>query len=286
MDTVHSIISDQIIKQLEKGVIPWRKAWGGAANEPKNLISGKEYSGINFFLLSMMNMQSPYFLTFKQAKLCGGNVKKGERGFPIIFFKVKPKEKNLAGQTVKDGYAMLRYYTVFNLSQCENIKPEKMPVVNEIGKLEFNPIEEAEKIVSGYMGKPRIVNRENQPSYTPVVDVVNMPLAENFTDREEYYSTLFHEFIHSTGHQKRLNRPELMEKNCYGSIDYSKEELVAEMGAAFLCSKAGIDNTLENSAAYIQGFLRKLKSQNNQKWIVEAGSKAQKAVNYIYSLDR
>ena len=282
MNKVHSIITDQIIKQLEAGKIPWRKPWGGLDNEPKNLVSNKRYSGINFFLLSMLNMENPYFLTFKQALACGGNVKKGEKGFPIIFFKVTAKEKNPVGETVKNGYAMMRYYTVFNLSQCENINPDKIPFIPEPETLEFNPIEQAEMIANGYIGKPEIRFKGNQACYYPALDKIDMPQKENFIGNGEYYSTLFHEFVHSTGHSKRLNRPELAELNSFGSMDYSKEELVAELGAAFLCSRAGIDNTLENSAAYIQGWLKKLRSNDNQKWIVEAGGKAQKAVNYIY----
>lgn len=227
-------------------------------------------------------MSSPYFLTYKQAKLCGGNIRKGEKGVPVIYFNVKKKETNQAGDTVKDGYAFMKYYTVFNLDQAENINPDKIPFIPESEKLEFNPIEQAETIVKGYIGKPEIEQKKNQACYYPILDKINMPLEEYFHSNEEYYSTLFHEMVHSTGHKKRLNRPEIVESNFFGSSDYSKEELVAELGAAYLCSKAGIDNTLENSAAYIQSWLRRLKSKDNIKWIIEAGSKAQKAVNYIY----
>lgn len=286
LNKVHQIVTDQIIKQLEEGKIPWRKPWGGAENEPKNLISKKEYSGINFFLLSMLNMDSPYFLTYKQAKLCGGTVKKGEKGFPIIFFKIQAKEKNLKGETTKEGFAMMRYYTVFNLNQCENIDDSKIPFIPVDQKLDFIPLNEAEKLIEGYKGRPPVEFKKNKACYFPTVDKINMPLKENFIGTEEFYSTLFHEMVHSTGHQKRLNRPEIVDLNYFGSTDYSKEELVAELGAAFLCSKAGIDNTLQNSAAYIQSWLKCLKSKDNVKWIVEAGSKAQKAVNYIHNQEK
>jgi len=229
----------------------------------------------------MLNMESPYFLTLKQANACGGMIKEGSKGFPVIYFNVKGKEVNPAGQTVKEGFAFMRYYTVFNLSQTENINPDKIPFIPESEELEFNPIKEAEKIVDGYIGKPSIEQKKNQACYYPFLDKINMPLEEYFKSNEGWYSTLFHEMVHSTGHKKRLNRPEIMESNFFGSIDYSKEELVAELGAAFLCSKAGIDNTLENSAAYIQSWLRRLRSKDNVKWIVQAGSKAQQAVNYI-----
>lgn len=281
LNKVHSIITDQIIKQLEEGKIPWRKPWGGPEMEPKNLISKKEYSGINFFLLSMLGFKNPYFLTFKQAKDCGGNVKEGSKGFPVIFYKFNKKEVNTAGEKIRDSFAFMRFYTVFNLEQCENINPAKIPFIPETETKEFNVIAQAEKIANGYIGKPEIEQKGNQASYTPMLDKIKMPLEEYFHNEEGYYSTLFHEMVHSTGHKKRLNRPEIVESNFFGSSDYSKEELVAELGAAFLCSKAGIDNTLENSTAYIKHWLKRLKSKDNVKWIVEAGSKAQKAVNYI-----
>lgn len=282
LNKVHQIITDRIIEQLEEGNIPWRKPWGGAEVEPKNLISNKEYSGINFFLLSMLNLKSPYFLTYKQAKACGGNVKKGEKGFPIIYFSVKKKEVNAAGETTKNSFAFMKYYTVFNLEQCEGINPDKIPFIPEDEKLEFNPITQAELIANGYIGAPEIEFKKNQACYYPILDKINMPEKENFHSNEEFYSTLFHEMVHSTGHKKRLCRPEIVESNYFGSSDYSKEELVAELGAAFLCSRAGIDNTIENSAAYVKSWLKRLRSKDNVKWIVEAGSKAQKAVNYIY----
>jgi len=278
---VYQIITDQIIKELEKGKIPWKKPWGGPESEPKNLISKKNYSGINFFLLSMLGFNEPYFMTFKQAKQLGGNVKKGEKGFPVIFWKINPEKKNQQGDTIHDKYAFMKYYKVFNISQCEGIDQTKIPVIPDFEKLDFFPILEAEKVANGYIGRPEIQHKKNQAYYFPAVDLINMPEKENFHGTEEYYSTLFHEMVHSTGHSKRLNRPELNTVEHFGSINYSREELVAELGAAFLCSQSGINNTLENSAAYIQSWLKKLKAKDNIRWIVEASSKAQKAANYI-----
>ena len=272
MNKVHQIITDRIIEQLEQGVIPWKRPWGGPEYEPKNLISKKTYSGVNFFLLSMLNHNNPHYVTYKQAKQCGGNVKKGEKGFPVIFFKINPAEKNLAGDVTKDGYAMMRYYTVFNIDQCEEINPDKIPVMAEGDKLDFNPIEEAELIAAGYKDGPPIIEAQNKAYYSVDKDLINMPLKENFTGNEEYYSVLFHEMTHSTRHKKRLNREK---------PSVALEELVAEMGAAFLCSRSGIDNTLENSASYIDNWLRDFKKTENANLIVQAGSKAQKAVNYI-----
>jgi len=286
MNKVYQVITDKIIDSLEKGVVPWQKPWQGQEFEPKNLISKKTYSGINFFLLSMANYQQPFFITFKQAKDLGGNVKEGEKGWPVIFFKQVKEKKNQQGGTEKDGYAMLRYYSVFNVDQCENIDPEKIPLLQSLEKLDFKPLEAAEKIVDGYTGKPKIESIQNRAFYKPFTDVINMPPKESFKSVESYYAILFHELTHSTGAQKRLNREGITDPIHHGSHEYSKEELIAELGSAFLCSKAGINNTIENSVAYISSWLNVLKSKDNAKWIIEAGSKAQKAVNYIDCLER
>jgi antirestriction protein ArdC len=286
MSKVYGIITDKIIKSLEAGVIPWRKPWAGSSYEPKNLISQKTYTGINFFLLSMASYSSPFFITYKQAKDLGGNVKKGEKGWQIIFAKHVNEKKDNAGNTEKNGYSMMRYYAVFNIDQCENIDEEKIPALQDLEKLKFNPIEQAEKIVKGYIAGPQIESVEQRACYRPRLDTVNMPKKESFESVESYYTTLFHELTHSTGAAKRLDREGITDPIKFGSHKYSKEELIAELGAAFLCSKAGIDNTLKNSTSYIASWLEKLKSKDNAKWIIEAGSKAQKAVNYIDCLER
>jgi len=286
MNKVYELITNKIIESLEKGVIPWQKPWKGQENEPKNLISKKTYSGINFFLLSMASYQQPYFITFKQAKQLGGNVKQGQKGWPVIFFKKVKEKKNQQGATEKDGYAMLRFYSVFNVDQCENINPEKIPLLQTLEALDFKPLEEAEKIVDGYIGHPKIESIENRACYKPFTDTINMPAKESFKSAEWYYAILFHEMTHSTGAEKRLNREGITDPIEHGSHKYSKEELIAELGSAFLCSKAGINNTIENSVAYISSWLNVLKSKDNAKWIIEAGSKAQKAVNYIDCLAR
>lgn len=286
---VYQVITDRIIESLEKGVIPWKKTWKGQNFEPKNLISEKTYSGINFFLLSMASYQNPFFVTFKQAKDLGGNVKEKEKGWPVIYAGKVASKKDNAGNKEKDGYSFLRYYRVFNILQCENINPEKIPALQALEKLEtinFNPIEAAEKIVKNYIGKPEIMGVGNRAGYSVTNDRVVMPPAIAYETNGAYYADLFHELTHSTGAAKRLNRETLTEKTEFGSHNYSKEELIAELGAAFLCSKAGIDNTLKNSISYIDGWLKILKSKDNSKWIIEAGSKAQKAVKYIECLAR
>jgi antirestriction protein ArdC len=285
MSKVHETITNKIIEELEKGNIPWRKPWKGSENNPKNLISGKAYSGINFFLLSMSCFESNYFLTFNQAKNLGGSVMKGQKGLPIIFYGVGKSKDTLEGEKPK-GFSFLKSYTVFNIAQCENLDHSRIEEAKTFEPLEFNPIEEAEAIVNNFKGKPKITSIENSAYYRPITDTVNMPNKDNFLGIDEYYATLFHELTHSTGAKKRLSRPEVTDQHFFGSSDYSKEELTAELGSAFLCSQAGIDNTLKNSVGYLQSWLKVLKSKDNSKWIIEASSKAQKATNYINGITK
>ena len=274
MNKIYQQITDKIIAQLEAGTIPWRKPWKGATSTPKNLISGKAYTGINFFILAMSAYDSPYFLTYKQAKAMGGNVRKGEKGTHVIYYGIgKDKKED------NKSFRFLKQYVVFNVNQCENLDHSRIEEAKDIEPLEFNPIEKAEAIYNGYIGKPTLQFVENQAYYKPITDVINMPKKESFHSVEEFYCCLFHECVHSSGSEKRLNRPELTDLNAFGSHEYSKEELTAEFGAAYLCAIAGIDNTLENSSAYIKGWLSKLK--NNNDWLVGAASKAQKAADYI-----
>lgn len=282
MNKVYSIITNKIIEQLETGVIPWRKPWKAGLEMPTNLDSKKAYTGINSMLLHCANTDSPYFVTYKQAQKLGGNVKKGAKGYPVIFWKKSTyKKKDQEGNEIEENGFILRYYTVFSVSDCEGLekhipKPVSVPVIP------FKPIEKCEKVVSGYKGKPDIEHKGGIACYAPFMDKITMPKQESFNSPEEYYSTLFHEMVHSTGHEKRLKREGITNSDGFGNHKYTKEELVAEMGASFLSGQAGIDNiTLDNSASYIAGWLRKLRDSSNAKWIIEAGSKAQKAVDYI-----
>lgn len=266
---VFQIVTDRIIKQLEAGTVPWRKTWSGS-REAVNWKTGKEYNGINTMLLG----RGGEFATFKQITEAGGKVKKGAQSEMVVFWKWYEKEGD-------DGSAqkipVLRYYNVFEInSQCEGLKSRHITK-------EYNnsPMERCEKIVNGYMGGPEIRHFEQRAYYKPFFDYVNMPKFNSFTSSEEYYATLFHELIHSTGHQSRLKRLETdIDSHGFGSKSYAKEELVAEMGASFLCSIAGIDNvTIDNSAAYIASWLKALKNDN--RLVVMAASQAEKATKYI-----
>jgi antirestriction protein ArdC len=256
---------------MEHGEIPWRKPW--KAQLPRNVITNKPYRGVNLLLLGSQDYPSPYWLTFKQAQEKGGHVKKGEKGSMVTFWKII--EKDLEDKEGKELQFLLRYYTVFNLAQCEGIKapPIEKPI---------NPIQKGEEIVAGYKDAPIIrFNNQDKACYAPMGDYVSLQPKETFESVEGYYASLFHELTHSTGHEKRLGR--FNSKDCprpLVSDEYSKEELVAELGSAFLCAEAGIDNSqLENSAAYIQSWLKPLR--NDKRLIVTASSQAAKAARYI-----
>lgn len=272
-EKIYSMITEKIQELLEKGEVPWRKTWSGGGM-PKSLKSGKEYRGINVFLLACQQYENPYWLTLKQANERGGKVKKGEKSTPIVFWNWTEREDKETGEI--KNIPFLKYYRVFNVDQCEGIdypKPET-PIK------EFEPLTVAEKIVSDMPQRPPIEHKQQRAFYRPSEDKVNMPKPETFENREHYYATLFHELTHSTGHETRLNRKGITELTGFGSANYSREELVAEFGAAFLCGMTGIENvTIENQAAYIQGWLKVLK--NDKKAIVLAAANAQKAVDFI-----
>jgi antirestriction protein ArdC len=269
--SVYEIITQQILAELEKGEIPWRKPW--RTLPPVNLISKKPYRGINVFLLALQGCGSQYWLTFNQAKQLGGNVRRGEHGTKIVFWKFDSYETETAdGETEERKSAMLRYYTVFNLEQTEGLKALlTLPPAS--------PIESAEEIAKG-MPNPPAFEQDAQAAYIPSRDVVTMPSRTAFIGQAEYYSTLFHELVHSTGHAKRLAREGFDTPQKFGSDSYSREELIAEMGSAMLCGVAGIEqNTVGNSAAYLRGWISRLRGDS--RLVVSAASAAQKAADYI-----
>jgi len=274
MSKVHDIVLEKILQQLEKGEIPWKKGWIEAP--PINYVTRKPYTGINVLLLS----KGGEYLTFRQIQQLGGRIKKGAKAEIVVFFKpytkIVEEEDPETGEVIENEKELLvlRYYHVFHLSDTEGI-PSKLKKVNH------NPIKEAEKVVAEYKTVPPIIHDDpNRAYYNPVEDIINVPEKGFFENIHDYYSTLFHEIIHSTGHPKRLGRFKENEENIFGSESYSLEELVAEIGAAMLCQHTGIaDRTIANSAAYIQAWLKQL--QNNRSWIFTAAGRAQKAVDYV-----
>ena len=280
--SVYDIVTERILEKLEAGTVPWRKPWS-AGGCPKNLVSGKEYRGVNVWLLGSQDFSSPYWVTFKQAKQLGGTVRKGERSTPCIFWKflARDTENSVTGETETQKIPLVRFYNVFNVEQCDDIQHKRLDAQTE-KPAPFNPIEAAEAIVTSYPDAPSITEDGRASAYyRPATDSIHMPERETFDSEGHFYSTLFHEMTHSTGHESRLGRPGVTNPTRYGSHEYSQEELVAEMGAAFLLAEAGIDSdTLtDNSASYIQSWLKALK--NDPKLVVLAGAQAQKAVDHI-----
>ena len=276
MSKVYDVITDRIVAQLEAGTVPWRKPWNGQAGMPKNLVSSKEYRGINPFMLHCLGYESPYFLTFKQAKKLDGHVRKGEKGCPVVFWKTWHVEHTENGEKTAQKRFVLRYYTVFNVAQCEGVEAPTIAVPER----EHEPLQAAEALVGAMPTPPGIVRGYVSAAYSPRTDIVRMPKPERFETAEAFYSTLFHELTHSTGHTSRLDRKGITETVEYGSRTYSQEELVAEMGSAFLCGETGIlDTRIDQSAAYIDGWLRSLR--NDRKLVVTAAAQAQKAADYI-----
>jgi len=200
----------------------------------------------------------------------------GEKGLPVVYWKFGTREVEDGDEVIQKSSVMCRQYTVFNISQCVELRLQP-PQVKETP---VEPIEACERIVSDWQQKPIISHGGDCASYSKSLDVVRMPERACFDSVEEYYSTLFHELTHSTGHPKRLNRSTLTDFERWGDATYSKEELVAELGAAFLAGYCGIENTtLVNSASYLSNWLEALK--NDSRMIVIAGSQAQKATDLI-----
>jgi antirestriction protein ArdC len=269
--SVYEIVTERILAELEKGQVPWRKPW--RTLPPANLISKKPYRGINVFLLALQGYGSQYWLTFNQAKQLGGNVRKGEHGTKIVFWRFDRYETETAeGEIEEHKSAFLRYYTVFNLEQTEGLKAL-------LALPPAFPIESAEAMAKG-MPNPPAFEQGSQAAYLPSTDTVTMPSRTAFESQAEYYSTLFHELTHSTGHAKRLAREGFDAPQRFGSESYSREELIAEMGSAMLCGVAGIEQaTLSNSAAYLNSWIARLKADS--RLVVSAASAAQKAADYI-----
>lgn len=270
----YQVITDRIVELLEQGTVPWHKPWQGGG-EAKNLVSKRPYRGINRFLLNMASYASPFWLTFNQAQKLGGHVKKGEKSTPVVFWKWLEKENPETGEV--ERRPCLRYYRVFNLEQTEGLEH---PASEEAEPTIFTPIERCEQLLAGMKDKPFIQHEQQAAWYSPSRDLINLPKPESFESPEEFYSTLYHEAGHWTGAKHRLNRPTLTDMAPFGSTNYSKEELVAEMTAAMLCAVTGIENkTIDNSAAYLQGWLDRLKK--DRRLVVTAAAQAQRAADYV-----
>lgn len=287
MSDLYEQITNRIIEQLASGVVPWKSPYFSKTGFPRNFSSQKEYQGINVLLLGSQRFTSPDFLTFLQAKELGGCVRKGERGFLVVKYGTYSKDDEQANEgdpAKRRGY--LKGYTVFHSSQIDGIDFPEPVAVKELTTTEKT--DRARAIVEAMPQRPTISEGSAVPCYRKHTDSIHMPNIGYFTNEEGYYSTLFHELGHATGHLSRLARKSLIDnKGMEATGDtarkiYAEEELVVEMTASFLNARAGImEEEIENSAAYLQSWINALRSKDAQSWIVRAASQGQKAADFI-----
>lgn len=282
----YQVINDRVLALLEKGVCPWRPGYSeGSFISAQNFQTRKKYRGINWFLLNSMG--GGYWLTFNQAREHGGAVTKGSKGMPCVYFGQHTPKNASAGQqdfvggeqaesSSAKAYKFLKYYTVFHQSQIEGIE---FPPPPDVTKYDIEPIAAAQALLEQISPRTCPVRHGddvNTPCYLPSLHIIKMPTFERYKQPAEYYSTLFHEIIHSTG--KALERPlsaYMLDPEAYG-----EEELTAEMGACYLAAHCGIwHNAQENNAAYLQGWMKAIKA--DPKLLVVAAARAQKAVDYL-----
>ena len=268
---IYAEVTNRIIDQMEQGIIPWQKPWIASGNAISRA-TGKPYSLLNQMILG----RGGEYLTFAQCQKEGGKVRKGEKSQMVVFWKFIEQEDEETHE--KKQVPFLRYYNVFHIDQCEGLTAKHMPELPATAKAD----DVAENMIAAYAQRSgvRIVNQEGDRAfYQPSTDSITLPLLAQFAETAEYYSTAFHELTHSTGHASRLDR--LSKTAYFGSEAYSKEELIAEIGAAALVNHAGLEtaNSFRNSAAYVQNWLKVL--QEDKRFIVSAAGKAEKAVSLI-----
>lgn len=311
-ETAQKIV-DRIVELINEGrPLPWVRPWGSQPHKveivdgvkiitlPATAVNrqGKRYNGANVYL------PAGEYITFHQCKKEGGSVKKGAKGWPVVFWKFLQKETTdpTTGEVTKETIPMLKYYVVFNVEDCDGIKPKHTPAPVTV-EVPITHTEDAtgdtdelndtaEQIIADYVNRAgngfHILKDEvsTRAYYSPALDYVQVPMRAQFNDMPEYYSTLFHELGHSTGHSSRLNRFEIGSKSAsFGSESYSREELVAETTSATILNALGLEtgNTFRNSSAYIKGWAEHIKS--DPMLYVTAATRAQQAVDMILGID-
>jgi antirestriction protein ArdC len=271
-------INALVITQLENGLVPWRKPWNTAGFMPTSLTSNKEYRGINALVLAICGgeYERPLWVTYKQAQALGGTVRKGETALPVVYWSRFVKESP-EGEIVKAG-AFMKYYSVFNVAQCDGIT---IPAQYDVKREPVATLPALDAIVAAYVDRPEIYYKEQGRAYYDMLaDSITLPPVSAFNTAEDHAYTLCHEMIHSTGHESRLKRFSKDEKIAkFGDADYAREELVADIGAQILLSENGIQSDMENSASYIAGWLKALK--NDPSLIMSAAGKAQTAADRV-----
>lgn len=266
---LYAEVTTKVIAQLEAGVAPWIKPWTNGATDaslPYNYLTKRAYRGVNVLLLWAAAYPNNAWLTYRQAQQLGAHVRKGERGTTIVFYKpFKVRDTNANGEKVERTIPLLRAFTVFNIAQIENLPEVAAPA----------PVKANFAAAAAAMAQAHIVHSGNAAHYVPWHDYIEMPTLDKFRSESDYYSVGLHELTHWTGHAKRCAR-EFGKK--FGDETYAREELVAEMGAAFLCARFGIEGKLQH-AEYLKNWIDVLKS--DKRAILTAASAAQKAVDFI-----
>lgn len=289
---IYQEVTDKIIAKLEEGTAPWHKPWGSPALA-RNYESGNIYTGINMVLFNLVYTDDePYYLTFNQVKKLGGKVKKGSKARQLVYYNVMYKDGN--GKRISEATAKAKRKAGEEVEKIPFLKSYGVFTIADIEGIEFSIPEEkrypenvrlaaCEKILHDMPKRPKFQSKagERKACYVPVIDTVRIPVLDRFEITEAYYNTLFHEVVHATGHASRLNRDGITKPIKFGSDNYAKEELVAELGASFLCGITQINRevVLDNTAAYIANWLERLK--NDKKLVFQAAAKAKQAVEFI-----
>lgn len=278
MNNVYQMVTDRIVEQMQQGIIAWRKPWTGTTDGAISYTNRRAYSLLNQFLLG----EAGEYLTFNEIRKLGGTINKGAKSKFVVFYKqMRWTEKNEQGEDVEKSFPMLRYYNVFHIKDTTGINSKCKSDV------EYEPKTNAEidALILDYVTREGIKfqndRKSNRAYYSPVSDEVVVPMPNQYAEIAEYYSTTFHELTHSTLPERRCNRVIENRRAFFGNEDYSREELVAEIGSAMLCTRLGVsvDKAFKNSVAYIQSWIKALK--NDPKMIVWASSRAEKAAKYI-----
>jgi hypothetical protein len=279
---LYAKVAQSLIDMMAEGIAPWSKPWAcsgiGDPNAPHNGITGRYYRGYNRLYLGYVahakGYSDPRWMTYKQAKEAGAQVRKGEKGTTIVFNSPVEKKDKGTGE-VTDRFWLTKAYTVFNVAQIDGLTLGPLLLAGA----DFEPHDEAQAIADGWLETERVplTHGGDRACYSPAFDAITMPDPRDFTSPEHYYQTLFHEIVHSSGHEKRLKR---IESTTFGSDEYAKEELVAEIGAAMLYATAGLDRDLmEHSAAYLKSWASRL--QDDPGLLVTAANAAERAAEYI-----
>ena len=289
----YEFITNKIVEAMEKGVNPWRMPWrinttqSGGVDMPYWSRQGKGYSFLNCMLLAMQGKSGGEFITLKQANAEGGHVKKGSKSAVVVFWclgynrKGTDEQGNEITEHVQYKCPVLKQYRVFSVDDCEGLKA-RPAAINAEPVNAPDPIEEGERLLADYLngeGAPAFSTGSNKAFYSPSADAIAVPALSQYDNAAEYYSTAFHECVHSTGHASRLDRK--LSSGYKGSEDYAAEELVAEIGSAYLCAAAGIDDeaAFNNSAAYLKGWAKRIK--DDRKLFPVAAARAERAARYI-----